>query len=319
MEEYNKYIRFDWAMKHMLRDKANFSVLEGLLEVLIGEKMKIEEILESESNQNDEFDKYNRVDIKARNSDGHIVIVEVQLTREFYFLHRLLYGTSKAVTEHISLGERYDRIKKVYSISILYFDLGEGDDYVYHGTTKFEGLNTGNQLIVKQRVRDTIISTYPGHVFPEYYIIRVNDFDKVPENALEEWMQYLKTGRINEGTVAPGLQDARKKLLYLQMSKTDRQAYDKHLDNIMVQNDVMETAREEGREEGLLEGRAEGREEGRAQGRAEGLEEGRAEGRSEGREEMKLTIARNLLDIGFPVETISQTTGLSIEEIKSLR
>ena len=44
------YIRFDWAMKHMLRDKANFDILEGFVSVLLGEEIKIEEILESESN-----------------------------------------------------------------------------------------------------------------------------------------------------------------------------------------------------------------------------------------------------------------------------
>ena len=39
MEVNNKYIRFDWAVKRMLRDKANFSVLEGLITVLTGEKV----------------------------------------------------------------------------------------------------------------------------------------------------------------------------------------------------------------------------------------------------------------------------------------
>jgi len=35
------YIRFDWAMKRMLCDKANFAVLEGLLTVLMNEKIKM--------------------------------------------------------------------------------------------------------------------------------------------------------------------------------------------------------------------------------------------------------------------------------------
>ena len=51
MEVNNKYIRFDWAVKRMLRDKANFAVLEGLITVLTGEVVKIEELLESEGNQ----------------------------------------------------------------------------------------------------------------------------------------------------------------------------------------------------------------------------------------------------------------------------
>ena len=68
MEQQDKYIRFDWAVKRLLRQKANFGVLEGFLTVLLGENVKIIEILESESNQQTIDDKFNRVDIKARNS-----------------------------------------------------------------------------------------------------------------------------------------------------------------------------------------------------------------------------------------------------------
>ena len=120
----DRCIRFDWAMKRMLRDKANFGVLEGLLTVLFERKITILEILESESNQKTADDKFNRVDIKAKEENGDIIIVEVQNTRELYYLERILYGTSKAITEHISLGDSYKEVKKIYSISILYFDIG---------------------------------------------------------------------------------------------------------------------------------------------------------------------------------------------------
>ena len=105
MEQHDKYIRFDWAVKRLLRQKANFGVLEGLLTVLLNEEVKIVELLESEGNQQSAEDKFNRVDIKARNSKGEIIIVEIQNTRELYFLERVLYGVAKAITEHISLGE----------------------------------------------------------------------------------------------------------------------------------------------------------------------------------------------------------------------
>ena len=118
MEQQDKYIRFDWAVKRLLRQKANFGVLEGFLTVLLGENVKIIEILESESNQQTIDDKFNRVDIKARNSKDEIIIVEIQNTRELYYLERILYGVAKAITEHISLGERYYAVKKIYSISI---------------------------------------------------------------------------------------------------------------------------------------------------------------------------------------------------------
>ena len=142
----DSYIRFDWAIKRLLRQKANFGVLEGFLSVLLDEKVEIIELLESESNQQTIDDKFNRVDIKAKNSKGDIIIVEVQNTRELTFLERILYGVAKAITEHISLGSSYYEVKKIYSISILYFDIGKGNDYLYHGQNSFTGVHTGDRL-----------------------------------------------------------------------------------------------------------------------------------------------------------------------------
>ena len=126
----DRYIRFDWAIKRLLRQKANFDVLDGFLTVMLNEEIKIVEILESEGNLESADDKFNRVDIKALNSKGEIILVEIQNTRELHYLERILYGVAKAITEHISIGEGYEKIKKVYSISILYFDIGIGTDYI---------------------------------------------------------------------------------------------------------------------------------------------------------------------------------------------
>lgn len=306
MTEYNKYIRFDWAAKRMLRDKANFGVLEGLITVLLNEKVKIVEILESEGNQNDEYDKFNRVDIKAKNSKDEIIIVEIQLTRELYYLERILYGVAKAITEHISLGDKYDKVKKIYSISILYFDLGQGSDFLYHGQVVFTGVHTKDTLRISSKDNDIIQMKAPEGIFPEYFIIRVNEFNKVATTPLEEWVDYLKSGNINDNTKAPGLGEARKKLQYLAMNKSERVAYDKHIDAIMVQNDVLDTAK--------MEGRAEGRAEGLVEGRAEGLAEGRAEGILE---EKKAT-ALKMKEMGIPVGTICQITGLPEDEVNKL-
>ena len=279
MCENNQYIRFDWAMKHILRDKANFDILEGFLSVLLNQNIKIEEILESESNQEDSVDKFNRVDIKAKNSKGHLILVEVQLTRQLYYLQRILYGVCKTITEHINLGDSYDKVKKVYSISLLYCEYGKGEDYIYHGETIFKGLHSGDSLVVNTKEEGVIVPHYPREVFPEYYLLRINHYDKIPETPLEEWMDYLKTGKIKEDTRTPGLQEVREKLRVLGMTQKEKKAYEAHMDNIMVQNDVLDTAREEG----LAEGREVGREEGRAEGLAEGRAEGRVEGRAEGR------------------------------------
>ena len=317
-----RYVRFDWAMKRMLRNKANFDVLEGLLTVLLNEQVRIVEILESEGNQENEVDKFNRVDIKAKNSKDEIIIVEIQQTRELYYLQRILYGVAKTITEHIDLGSKYNQVKKVYSISIIYFDLGKGADYLYHGQNRFVGVHTKDELIVNQRDKDTIKMVTPTNIFPEYYIIRVNEFNKVATTPLEEWLEYLKNGKIKEGTTTPGLAQAKKKLQYLRMSPAERIAYDRHINNIMIENDVLETkvieGLEQGRKEGREEGRAEGREEGRAEGREEGRAEGREEGRAEGEQSKAESIAMKMKLRGLPLSDIAELTGLSEEIIKNL-
>lgn len=310
MEQTNRYISFDWAIKRLLRQKANFSVLEGFLTVLIGEKVRIIEILESESNQQTVDDKFNRVDIKAKNDKDEIIIIEVQNTRELYYLERILYGVAKAITEHISLGERYYEVKKIYSISILYFDIGKGDDYLYHGQNNFVGVHTNDRLEVTTKEKNALVHKLPSEVFPEYFLIRVNEFNKAAVTPLEEWVEYLKTGCIRPDTKAPGLKEAREKLIYYNMPKAERQAYDEHLSAIMIQNDVLDGAKLEGRMEGHMEGHMEGKIEGRIEGRIEGHAEGHTEGRME--------VARNMKELGVPIEVIMKSSGLSKEDIDTL-
>ena len=90
------------------------------------------------------------------------------------------------------------------------------------------------------------------------------------------------------------------------MTDKERHAYDEHLNAVMIQNDVLNTAKMEGRMEGLVEGRAEGR--------AEGLEIGREEGEKKER----LKNARNFKEMGVSLDIIVRATGLTIEEIESL-
>ena len=293
-ELQDRYIRFDWAIKRLLRQKANFGVLEGFLTVMIGEEGKILEILESEGNQTAFDDKFNRVDVKALNSKGEIIIVEVQNTRELYYLERILYGVAKAITEHISLGESYQKVKKVYSISILYFDLGVGTDYFYHGQNHFIGVHTGDQLRINTRDRDAVIPRLPAEIFPEYILIRVNEFDKVASTPLDEWIEYLKDGTIRPDTTVPGLREAREKLKYDSMTRGERYAYEEHLTNVVILEDAIENAK------------------------WEGLTEGKAEGLAEGETKAMRQAATNMKQMGMDAVAISNCTGLTADEIEKL-
>ena len=332
------YIRFDWAMKRLLRDKANYAVLEGLLTTLLNEKITIKNLLESESNQEDPYDKLNRVDILAEDSKGDLILFEIQNNNEYAYFQRMLFGVSKLVTEYINRGQGYDNIRKIYSVNIVYFALGSGKDYVYHGTTEFRGIHQDDILQLSPFQREKFKVETVSALYPEYYILRVNDFDKWSSTPLDQWIYFLNTGNIPDEADAPGMSEAREKLKVDALSKVDREAYYRHLDNVVILRNNIVTEREEGRFEGIEEGLREGmkkgmaaglekgremgREEGLIKGREEGIEEGLIKGREEGIEEgLKkgvIQTARNLKACNVDIETIKAATGLSSEEIERL-
>lgn len=314
MNNSNQVIRFDWAMKRLLRNKANFGVLEGLLTTLLNEKITIQKLLESESNQEDEFDKYNRVDMLAENSKGELVLIEVQNNNEYAYFQRMLFGTSKLVTKYINRGEGYDKIRKVYSVNIVYFSLGHGTDFVYHGKTEFRGIHNGDILQLTPFQKQTFKVDAVSQLYPEYYILKVNDFNQVAKTPLEEWIYYLNTGNIPSDATAPGLEEARERLKLDCMTKDELSAYYRHLDNVVILRSNIQTERMEGRMEGREQGLAEGREQGLAEGRAEGMEEGLEKGRME----TNIENARNLKKLGVAIDIISQATGLSKKDIEIL-
>ena len=303
MKNKSSLVRFDWAIKRLLRQKSNFVVLEGLLSTLLGENVIIIRILESEGNKEDSEDKFNRIDVLAENSKGELVIIEVQNNRELDYFHRMLYGTSKAVTEYIHEGEKYGTIKKIYSVNIIYFDLGQGKDYVYHGKTQFKGIHFDDILKLSTRQREQFVKQEAGDIFPEYYVLRVNEFDELAKTPLDEWIYFLKTGEIDEHATAKGLPEAREKLRIDKLSPSEKGQYDAHMAALRDQTSVIET--------GWIEGHADGRAEGIAEGKAEG----RAEGIAEGQNLEKRQIAANLKKQGLSIEIIANCTGLSPEEI----
>ena len=303
-------ISFDWALKRLLRDKANFDVLEGFLSTLLNTTIRIHRLLESESNKDRDDSKMNRVDILAEDTDGELLLIEVQGESEYAYFQRILFGASKLVTEYIDSGQNYDNVKKVFSINIVYFDLGQGKDFVYHGKTEFRGIHNDEilKLSTFQRQQFGVDEVYK--LYPEYYILKVNDFNRWSKVPLEQWIYFLSTSQIPEDADAPGLKAAREKLQLSQMTKEEQAAYRRYLDDRVILADQIFTAKGEGRLEGLAEGLEEGR--------AAGLEEGRAAGLEEGMQKEKLANARKMKADNMPADLIAKYTGLSLEEIASL-
>ena len=310
----DRLIRFDWAMKRLLRHKADHTILNGFLSSLLGTDIRIVSLLESEGNMETAEDKFNRVDLLAENDRHEKILIEVQNDSEDAYFHRMLYGTSKLITEYINLGDDYDKVARVYSINIVYFNLGIGDDYVYTGKTEFTGLHTGTPLELTGRLKEKYDIKGVSDIFPQYYLLKANDFDRWSNVPLDQWMYFLSTSRIPEDATAPGLREAREQLRIDQLTQAERAAYYQHLDNMASARSVVNSARAEG----LAEGRAEGRAEGLAEGRAEGLAEGRTEGLAEGRHEQLKKSVLTMRTKGLDDAAIADLLGESPETISSL-
>ncbi|MEM7403545.1 MAG: Rpn family recombination-promoting nuclease/putative transposase [Myxococcota bacterium] len=307
-------IRFDWAIKHILRDKANFDVLEGFLSELTGMDLTIVELLESEGNQNTKEDKFNRVDILVATQTGERIIVEVQCEKQLDYLSRILYGTSKVLTESMRKGHSYRHVKKIICVTIAYFDLGHGDDYVYRGDTKFVGIHTHHVLQLSPEEQALYQKKSIADIYPQYYIIQVNNFDQETRDNLDEWIYFLKTEKLPKHYKAKGLQAAAEKLNVLKLTDAQRRSYDRYIESLMDQQSYYESTYVQGHGEGLQEGLEKGRQEGLQQGH----EKGHQEGLQEGAKKRAIEIAKALKAKGVDYSIISEASGLSQEEIKAL-
>jgi predicted transposase/invertase (TIGR01784 family) len=282
-----RLIRFDWAVKKLLRNKANFVVLEGFLSELLFDDIKIQKILESEGNQETENDKYNRVDILTQNSKNELIIVEIQNTYEIDFFHRMIYGTSKALIENISLGQPYSDIKKVISINVVYFDLGQGKDYVYRGKTNFEGLHEKDTLQLSIQQKETFTKKEISDFFPEYYIIKVNKFNDIAKDTLDEWVYFLKNSEVKDEFKAKGLAEAKEVLDIMRLDKEQQYGYNRYLDYLHY--------------------------------KASEILSLRLEAEDKVRQDRNVEVAKNFIVMGLDNITIAKGTGLTVEQIEDLR
>lgn len=248
------YISFDWAMKRLLRNKANFVILEGFLTELLRQDVQVNSLLESEGNVDLEDEKVNRLDLLCQTESKELIIIEVQFHNELDYFQRMLFGASKLLTEYLKVGDPYNKVRKVYSVNILYFDLGQGRDYVYHGFMHFKGIHAEDHLLLSQRQQLMFEHIFPGDLYPEYFILKINNFDEVAKDSLDEWIYYLKTNDLPAGYKAKGLAEVEKQLKVDQMSPELKAKYKKHLKGLLITESMIATAFGEGEERGMEKG-----------------------------------------------------------------
>jgi len=291
MSNERKLISFDWALKRILRQKANFTILEGFLSELLREDIKIKQILEGESNRLYKENKANRVDMMVENSKNELIIVEIQHETEYDYLQRILFGASILLVEYMEKAMPYSKIRKVISISLVYFDLGQGEDYVYRGTTEFIGLNKNDVLKLNNTQQDLYRTEKISDIYLEYYILKINRFDDVARNTIDQWIYFLKNEKIKDDFTARGLKEAKEELDIMKLSDQERREYEDYLENLHYQASMYESS----------------------------YKVGEMKGEKKGRDEEKRELARKSLKEGLSVEVAAKITGLSMEEIATLK
>jgi len=280
-------IAFDYAIKTVLRDKANFDVLSGFLTELLEKPVEVLELLESESNTESPLGKINRTDLKAKISGNEIAVFEIQFLDQIDFLGKILFNACKAVVEQVAKGQPF-AIKKVYSVNIAYCKAIEKEvqkEYVFRATlSKFQGVHFDEHIPFSQNLNPLEPAT---DLHPEYFMILPNKFDEQMRGKFDEWVYTLKTSTVKSDFTAAGLQAAAEKLDVLKMTDEERAAYNKYQEAIANEKSILLTAR------------------------LDGIEEGKAE--------EKIAIAKEMLADGEPLEKIVKYTGLTMEQLTQIK
>jgi predicted transposase/invertase (TIGR01784 family) len=252
--------------------------------------VRIQKILGSQANKDTSDDKYNDVDILVENAKGELIIIEVQNTKEYDYFHRILFGTAKLITEYIKENKPYSDVKKVISITVAYFDLGQGEDYIYHGTNTFKGIHKGDILALSQKQKDLYNKQEVYQIYPEYWIIKAGIFDEAQvNNVLDEWVYFLKNGEVQDSFSAPGLTEAKEKLDMLKLSPEERAEYDAYLQRVMRLAGYRETEMADAID--LIQ---------------------------QGKDEKEIELVLEMHDDGLPPERIAKISKLPIEKVRKI-
>jgi len=286
MSHEHKLISFDWAMKRLLRNKASFAIFEGFLSELLHDDIKIKNLLESESNRETFDDRSNRVDMLVENAQGELLIIEVQRETEYDYLQRILFGTSKLLLEYMKKAMPYSRMRKIISISLVYFDLGIGEDYAYHGQTQFVGINRKDILQLNDIQKELYKTEKIADIYPEYYLLKINQFDDIARNTIDEWLYFFKNETIKDEFTARGLKEAKEELDILKMSDEERREYEAYQEDLRLQ--------------------------------ASRFESSYKVGELKGRNDKALEVAGKMKELGMDSQMIADISGLSPDEITNL-
>ncbi|MCC2626349.1 MAG: hypothetical protein K0R14_2222 [Burkholderiales bacterium] len=280
-------ISFDYAMKYILRDKSDYSIIEGFLSALLAtagyKPVKVKALLETESNKDEKRGKRILADMVVEDTDGVQYIIEIERNEKYNFMHKACFSSSRVIVDSIGQGQDYLKIVKVIHISLLYFDIGGSS--LYHGKTIVRDVNSSERLNLHLKRENG--STYDvTDILPEYFLISIPAFHDEIHRSIDEWLYMMKHEAIKDDFKEKYIKLAAERLNFLKMTLEEQANYMRYkLEMIDV------------------------REEFHTQ-----FIKGKAEGKAEG----KLEMAKAMLLKGIPADVVASISGLSQETLTKL-
>lgn len=110
--------------------------------------------------------------------------------------------------------------------------MGQGKDYVYHGTTVFKGIHKNDILAFSDKQLELYKKGNIHEVYPEYWVIKVSQFHDRVKDKLDEWIYFFKNAEIKNSFSAKGLQEAGERLDEMKLDEKDAKAYKRYLKNL---------------------------------------------------------------------------------------
>ena len=296
---------FDYAIKYLLKDKGDFSIVEGFISALLKTQgygnVKIIGLVDPESNKEDPKDKRSIADVIVEDENKNKYIIEIERNVKDSFIHKACFNTARLTVDSLAQREDYLEIVKIFHISLLYFTVGKGA--IYHGKTIIHEIHTHEKLSVTLTDKETKKTFESTDIFPEFFFISVPGFNEKLEEEMDDWLYVLKHDDVPKTFHSSYMNQVAEKLSILKMSKSERREYSSYLKKIYNDRDELNAA--EGR--GIEKGIEKGKEEGIAIGVEKGLNEG------------KILVAKNLLSAGVEEAVILNATSLSLEELREIK
>ena len=283
-------ISFDFAIKYLLKSKGDYDIIEGFISALFASQgyppIKINALLDTESNKEELELKKSIADLVVEDADGNKYIVEIERAYTPNFMHKACFNSSRLVVDGIYGSQDYTTIKKIFHISLLYFSTKGMVKPIYHGKTIVHEVDTKHPVDVSIANEGLVIFNTPN-VFPEYFFISVPMFDDVINTEIDEWLYVMKHSEIKQSFKSPYMAKVAERLAVIKMSAEERNEYIYYQKQSVHSQDILQAAE--------------------------------TKGRAEGRFKEKVEIALNLLRQNLPLDVISSATGLSHDELNELK